>query len=392
MGWSLRHVLSLSLAFLVAGFVLLFVWSVEEDEQGPVESALGLSAEGSLPLPEVMEDFDAEELRDRLEGIALGHEGIYGVAVLEPVSGTRISLGGDEEFMVASIGKLPVLATLYRAGAQGDLDLEEEIPLLPEDIRDYGDGELLAFPVDGFLSLRESAYRMVNNSNNITWSMLDRRLGAQRIRNELEEMGIRSSWYSDNLSGYFTTPNDVLLLLQKISDPHYTSEKLSEEMLDAMTETHLEDRIPERLPPSVRVAHKTGSYEDTFGDAAIVYYGGDQGTERPYYLVVLAKGTGEYEARDAIQSISLAVYEALTGLKVDRGWARGNAATLKREIDDEPAPQLGSVENPERYDEEDPEPPPKSSLDEVSVPESDQATPDEESLLESWSNVVPDLS
>jgi beta-lactamase class A len=382
--WILAHVLSLSLALIVAGFVLLLVWDVEE-EQGTLETVFGASVEeGSLPLPKATEGFDAQELRARLEEIALGHEGVYGVAVLEPFSGTRISLGGDEEFMAASIGKLPVLATLYRAGAQGELDLEEEIPILPEDIKDYGDGELLAFPVDSFLSLRESAYRMVNHSNNITWSMLDRRLGAQRIRSELEEMGIRSSRYSDDLSGYFTTPNDVLLLLEKISDPQYTSEELSEEMLDAMTETHLEDRIPERLPPNVRIAHKTGSYEENFGDAAIVLYRDGQDTERRYYLVVLSKGTGEYEARDAIQSISLAVYEALTGLKVDRGWARGNAAPLESEVDDdEPVLQLGLVENTERYDEEHTDPPMPSSLDEGSVPMGDQPAAYEEPLSES---------
>ena len=123
--------LSLSLALIVAGFVYLLVWDVEE-EQGALETAFGPSVEeGSLPSPKATEGFgDAQELRDRLEEIVLGYEGIYGVAVLEPLSGTRISLGGDEEFMAASIGKLPVLATLYRASAQGELDLEEEIPIL----------------------------------------------------------------------------------------------------------------------------------------------------------------------------------------------------------------------------------------------------------------------
>ena len=381
--WTLAHVLSLSLASLVAGLVLLLVWGTEE-EQGALKTVFSPSVEEGSPLPKATEGFvDSQELRDQLEDIALGHEGVYGVAVLEPVSGTRISLGGDEEFMVASIGKLPVLATLYRASAQGELDLEEEIPVLPEDIRDYGDGELLTFPVDDFLSLRESAYRMVNYSNNITWSMLDRRLGAQRIRSELEEMGIRSSRYSDDLSGYYTTPNDVLLLLEKISDPQYTSEELSEEMLDTMTETHLEDRIPERLPPDVRVAHKTGSYEENFGDAAIVFYRDSQGIERRYYLVVLSQGTSEYEARDAMQSISLAAYEALTGLKVERGWARGSAAPFESEVDDEPVPQLGLVENTERHDEENAEPSTPSSLDEVSVPEGDRPAANEEPLSES---------
>jgi beta-lactamase class A len=382
--WTLAHVLSLSLASLVAGLVLLLVWGAEE-EQGDLETTFGPSVEeGSPRSPETTEGFgDAQELRDRLEEIALGHEGVYGVAVLDPLSGKRVSLRGDEEFMAASIGKLPVLATLYRAGAQGELDLEEEIPILPEDIKDYGDGELLAFPVDDFLSLRESAYRMVNHSNNITWSMLDRRLGAQRIRGELKEMGIRSSRYSDDLSGYFTTPNDVLLLLEKISDPQYTSEELSEEMLNAMTETHLEDRIPERLPPNVRVAHKTGSYEENFGDAAIVFYRDSQGIERRYYLVGLSTGTDEYEARDAMQSISLAVYEALTGVKVERGWARGNAAPFESDVDDEPVLQLGLGQNTERYDEENTEPSTPSSLDEGSVPEGDRPATDEEPLSES---------
>ena len=382
--WTLYHVLSLSLASLVAGLVLLLVWGAEE-EQGALESAFGPGGEEGPPRsPEATENFgDAQELRDKLEEISLEHEGVYGVAVLDPLSGKRVSLRGDEEFMAASIGKLPVLATLYRTAAQGELDLEEQIPVLPEDIRDYGDGELPAFPVGDFFSLRESAYRMVNHSNNITWSMLDRRLEAQRIRKELEQMGLRSSRYSDNLSGYFTTPNDVLLLLEKIADPQYTSEKLSEEMLEAMKETNLEDRIPERLPLNVSVAHKTGSYEKNFGDAAIVFHKDSQGIERPYYLVVLSKGTSEYEARDAMQSISLAVYEALAGVKVERGWARGNSAPLKSDVTDEPMLQLGLVENTERYYEENTEPSTLSSLDEVLVPEGDRPAADEEPLSES---------
>lgn len=317
--------LSLLLAIAVAVLALLLSEEVAR-EQDTDETA----AHTTAVVPEAAPAFvDTQALSNRLKEIAEGHEGTYGVAVLEPASGTRISLRGDEEFMAASIGKLPVLATLYRAGAQGELDLDEEIPILAGDIRDYGDGELLAFPVDDFLSLRESAYRMVNHSNNITWSMLDRRLGAERIRSELEEMGIRSSRYSDDLSGYFTTPNDVLLLLEKISDPRFTSEEFAAEMLNTMTETHLEDRIPEKLPLEARVAHKTGSYDDNFGDAGIVFYTDLQGVEKHYYLVVFAEDMGEYEARDAVQNMSLAVYEAITGIKVDPGWSRGEQPTLE---------------------------------------------------------------
>jgi len=223
------------------------------------------------------------------------------------------------------------------------LGLEEEISVLPEDIETYGVDDLQYFPADLYLSLRDLAYRLVNYSDNAAWVTLDRRLGEEKIRSELEGMGIENSRYYGYLSGYYTTPDDVLLLLERISDPQFTSQELSAEMLDAMTETTLEDRIPEKLPRDVRVAHKTGSYDDHFGDAGVVFYKDGQGVERRYYLAVLAKDTNEDGARDAIQSISLVVYEALTGTKVDRGWSRGDQDLRESGVDD----QAGWVDNTE---------------------------------------------
>ena len=112
--------------------------------------------------------------------------------------------------------------------------------------------------------------------------MLERRLGEEKVRTELQEAGAENSRYLDNLSGYFTTPNDVLLLLEKISNPRFTSEGFSNEMLYTRTETTLDGRILEKLPNDVRVAHKTGSYESNFGDAGIVFYKDHQGVEKRY--------------------------------------------------------------------------------------------------------------
>jgi beta-lactamase class A len=340
-GWFLG--LMLFLAFVEAGVVVYLAGGLVEEFVNT--GTIAPPAVVGSPQPEAAPGFDAEALQARIEEIVEGRWGAYGVAVLEPASGTRLSLRGDEEFVVASIGKLPGFAALYRAGARGELDLEEEISIRPEDIQGYGTGNLEAFPIGHSLSLRETAYRLVNHSDNTAWAMLDRRLGADKISAELKDIGLEHSRYFDYRSGYLTTPNDVLRLLEKISDPQFTSEGLSREMLDAMTDTSLEDRIPEKLPRDVRVAHKTGSYDENFGDAGVIFYEDAQGVERHYHLVVLAKGASEAEARDVIQNVSLAVYEALTGATLDPGWSRhGELAPIESGVDNPPAP-LPSPEN-----------------------------------------------
>ncbi len=108
-----------------------------------------------------------------------------------------------------------------------------------------------------------------------------------------------------------TTPEDVFLMLRRIGDPAFTDGELSGEMISAMTETAFEDRIPASLPPDVRVAHKIGSYEDSYGDAGMVFYKDRDGVERHYFIVVLSGGTGEGSARAAIQEMSGVAYEHL---------------------------------------------------------------------------------
>jgi beta-lactamase class A len=360
--WALQWIL-VFLAVLSAWFVLFSTGSLagdqgEEAARSVVTEALteyevegvaeGLLGE-SLVLEEEQEEvpgFDAEALEDEIKEIVGEYEGVYGVSVLEPDSGTRVSLRGDEEFVAASIGKLPPFVALYAAAAWGEVDLEEEISIREEDVQSYGSGSLHGFPVGHSLSLRDVAYRLVNHSDNTAWAMFDRRLGKAEIGAELESMGIEDSSYYGHASGYYTTPDDVLLLLERISDPRFTDEELSAEMLEAMTETSVEDRIPERLPEDVRVAHKTGSYEGNFGDAGVVFYEDSQGEERRYYLAVLSEGTGEYEARDAIQKVSLAVYEAISRTTVDPEWSRGSEREEEKSAPDtSPAPQPAPAED-----------------------------------------------
>jgi hypothetical protein len=84
-------------------------------------------------------------------------------------------------------------------------------------------------------------------------------------------------------------------MLEKISDPSYTTPDLSAEMLDLMQNTDFEDRLP--LPEGTGVfhtgvSHNIGYYGSTFADAGVVFPRGAHDTKDAYYMVVIASKTG----------------------------------------------------------------------------------------------------
>ncbi|MGB3632837.1 MAG: serine hydrolase, partial [Rubrobacteraceae bacterium] len=246
-----------------------------------------------------------DALKKRIREIATYYGGVYGVTVTDPASGETVSFGSDETFFAASIGKLPTLLSLYKAAAQGEVDLDEEITMQTSDVQSYGTGVLHTNPVGYTLTLRKCAFHLINDSDNTAWVMLTRYLGEERIQADLTEIGAYDTGYWIPNT---TTADDVQLMLEKISDPSFTSPELSEEMLYAMTDTFSEDRIPGGLPPDVRVAHKIGTYGTNFSDAGLVFEkNGD--SEEAYSLVVFTDGMGETTARAAIQEISAAAHE-----------------------------------------------------------------------------------
>ena len=82
-------------------------------------------------------------------------------------------------------------------------------------------------------------------------------------------------------------------------------------MLENMTGTSFEDRLPRPLPQGTRVAHKIGSWETTFSDAGIVFPEGASGVDEGYYVVVFSEGATEDAARETIQDVSLEAYRTL---------------------------------------------------------------------------------
>ena len=248
------------------------------------------------------------QLEEDLRAISGAHAGVHGVMIFDPYSGESAALNADRRFIAASLSKLYALLTLYSAASRGELSLDDEITMQPSDVWAEGTGVLYNYPVGTTMTLRECATFLVKESDNTAEVMLNRYLGEEEIEAELRGLGADStSYWLPNI----TTANDVMLVLKAISDPSYTSPELSAEMLDIMTGTAFEDRLPPPLPEGARVAHKIGSYESTFSDAGVVFPEGADGAGQRYYVVVFSEGASEGEARETIQDVSLKAYRAL---------------------------------------------------------------------------------
>ena len=249
-----------------------------------------------------------EELDGRLEDISRSHPGVHGAVVFDPISGQSASLNADRRFVAASLSKLYALLTLYSAASRGELSLDDEITMRASDVWAEGTGVLYGQPVGTTMTLRECARYLIEESDNTAEVMLNRYLGEEEIEAELRRVGARStSYWVPNT----TTPDDVLLVLKAISDPSHTSPELSAEMLEIMTGTSFEDRLPGPLPEGARIAHKIGSWETTFSDAGVVFPEGASDVDRGYYVVAFSEGATEDAARETIQDVSLEAYRAL---------------------------------------------------------------------------------
>jgi beta-lactamase class A len=295
--------------------VAIFSWYRERPAETAMLTAVDRPASAEPPEPPVpparvraVEEFD-EELR----AISEAHTGTHGVAVFDLYTGESASLNADRRFVAASLSKLYALLTLYTAASRGELSLDDEITMRASDVWAEGTGVLYRYPVGHTMTLRECARFLIKESDNTAEVMLNRYLGEEEIEAELDRIGARStSYWRPNT----TTPNDVLLVLKAIADPSYTSPELSAEMLDVMTGTAFEDRLPRPLPDGARVAHKIGSYKSTFSDAGIVLSAERSGVGQEYYIVVVSEGAPEGEARQTIQEVSLAAYRALAAPEV----------------------------------------------------------------------------
>jgi len=245
-----------------------------------------------------------DELTGRLAERLDGLEGDYGVAAYNLTTGQAVAIRADEFFPSASLYKLLIMQTVYRAVQDGKLSLADPVSV---NLNDVEDGEPAGglFPGDT-VTVAEALNKMITiSSNNAAYALLSKVGGWPVVAQQAAALGLGNTTFGKCI---FTTPADVLRLLDLMAAGRLVSPDASTAMLNTLLQQQVNDRLPKGLPEGTLIAHKTGELPGVRNDAGVVYAPGG-----PYLIVVLSQHVDEDEATQAISEISRIVYQHYGG-------------------------------------------------------------------------------
>jgi len=248
----------------------------------------------------------ALDVGDLVDGIP----GITGVVVRTLGDGPPVvAIRPDEKFAAASVIKLAILATVYRAYDAGTAKPSDTVKTRASDL--IGGSDVLAGSRAGKeWSLDALVKAMIRVSDNSASNALITAFGMGTVNATMQLAGMTGSrlgrHFADvvpswRVSENVITPADTARLLFAIergtreSIATIATPQSCHAMIDVLLGNDDATKIVRGLPPGTPCAHKTGEIDFVRNDAGIVDPFGDA----PYVLVVLTRKLRNYAAGNA---------------------------------------------------------------------------------------------
>ncbi len=252
------------------------------------------------------------------------------VAFYDLETGVDYFINADEPLHPASTIKVHVMLEVFRQAHSGLLALEDQVPIINSftsiadgssdslDIND--DAEQTLYPRLGETeTIGELTRLMIVRSSNLATNILLEAVGTKNVNHFIQELGIQDvtvrRGIEDNAAfrlgmNNSATARGLTQTMKLIAEKKVVSEEASEQMIQLLLGQEFNESIPELLPGTVRVAHKTGWTGDVYHDTGILYPDG----RRPYVLSLMTRGfteNQEQEAHQCMANLSKLIYEQL---------------------------------------------------------------------------------
>lgn len=249
---------------------------------------------------------DRAALQAEIARWAADRDGVYGVVAVDLATGTRLAVNAATAFPPASLHKLLILAEAYRQVEAGQIALTDRLTIEPGDT-EIGDPEG-GLAVGAVVTVDRALEAMAEVSSNAAAAAMTRRLGPAAVAASAGRLGLRDTRYDpDDDQSAVTTPADVATYFERLAEGQIVSRSASQQILDRLARSRLNDRLPAGLPPGTVVAHKTGDLENVVHDAGIVY-----GPRGPIVIALLSRSAGNGRAAEDLRWLTRLIYRGLT--------------------------------------------------------------------------------
>ena len=202
----------------------------------------------------------------------------------------------------ASVIKTHLLTAFFQEADAGRIKLKKAYTLRQEDIVG-GSGTLQNMAPGSKISYYELAEKMMVASDNVATNILIEAIGMEELNQRFAAWGMGTTRLARKMMDFEAVQqgrqnyicaqdaNRMLLLLQQ---GEILSRKSRKTAIKILLRCEDASAIPAKLPPKVRVAHKTGTLDYVRGDAGIIL------ARQPLTLSVFVEGFQTLEQANAI--------------------------------------------------------------------------------------------
>lgn len=230
-----------------------------------------------------------------------------GIVAINLVTGEEVKFNSTKLFPAASLYKLWVMAVVYQQIESGKLNLKTKLTKTVNELNvEFNLDKDTAEKSSGTISetVEEALTKMITKSDNYSALLLVDAIGIDSIKRFLTENGLNNSHVSQNGNLPETTAYDTALFFYKLYNGELANGVTTSAMITLLKKQVLNEKIPNYLPKSLIIAHKTGEIDNYSHDAGIIYT-----PDTSYILVVLAKSSSRDAANEDIAEISKKIYE-----------------------------------------------------------------------------------
>jgi beta-lactamase class A len=267
-----------------------------------------------------------DQIKSAIEKEFSKTEGVFGVAFKDLQNGNTIFLNEDSIFHAASTMKVPVMIEIFKQTTEGRFALTDSIEIKNE-FRSIVDSSLYSLHreddsdtviyehIGEKRTLYSLMYDMIIMSSNLATNRMIDLVGAPNAQQTMRDLGTKnmqvlrgvedSKAYKVGLNNSITA-YDLMVIFEKMAKGEVIDSTASAEMIKILLDQKFNDIIPARLPPDVKVAHKTGWITGVHHDGGIVFLLDG----RKYVLVLLSKNIKDEKAGVAVMSnVSKMIYD-----------------------------------------------------------------------------------